>query len=460
MTHLALKLKSILYVNIMFSKLGFVFVLYFLCSAAIKVYSHEADVRSQPEKTENDIWEAIAGTTGDSSTDREIRKWVSALKQSMHNDLAWARLGDALMQKVRDTGDKAFYGYAEHAYRQALSIRPANIGATIGVAWVYGGLHQFKQSVDWANKVLELDPNHPDAHGLIADAKIELGYYQTAEEHIQKMLDIRPDLSSYSRAAHLMYLTGDVQKATWLMRKAITAGGPHAENTAWCRAQLAVMLWNTGALAIAERELEQAIKIAANNYYVLDAIGKIKAAQRDYDTAINYYKNAIEVTPNAKTIVALGDLYLLKGEREKAEEQFKRVEKQYTRSQTHDHHGSALLARFYADHDRKLPLALKEAESASRNCRNVFVMDTLAWCYYKNGRYDEAKTAIHQALKWQTPDANILFHAGMIYNALRNRTVAQKYLYQALSLNPNFHPVYSAVAADTLKALSKERPKS
>ena len=468
MTRLIIKLKNLLYHNTLYSKLGFIFVVYLFCLGAIKLYGHEAahvqhersKVASRAEKTEKNVLTAITEVIGDSSTDHVIAKWLSIIKQGTKNDTAWVHLGNALMQKVRETGDETQYRQAEYAYRQALAVRPKNVAATIGIAWVNGGLHRFGQSIEWAEKALDLDPQNPDAHGLIADAKVEFGDYEAAKEHIQKMLDNRPDLSSYSRAAHLLFLTGDVQKATWLMRMAIDAGGPYAENTAWCRAQLAMMLWNTGALSLAEQELDRALKTAPNNYYVLDAIGKIKSAQKDYDTAIDYYTKAIIVTPNPKTLIALGDLYIIKGEREKADEQFRRVVKQHSHEGAHVHHGNILLARFYADHDRKLPEALKEAETVYMNYKNVFVTDTLAWCYYKNGRYEEARQAIQKALRWQTPDANIFFHAGMIYAKLSEYAVAQKYLYQALSLNPNFHPVYSTVAADTLKRLSGKRLKS
>lgn len=115
--------------------------------------------------------------------------------------------------------------------------------------------------------------------------------------------------------------------------------------------------------------------------------------------------------------------------------------------------GDGQMARFYADHDRSLREALKIAEEAYKAGPNIIGADTLSWCYYKNARYPEARTTIRRALRLRTPDASILFHAGMIAAKLGDRAAAQKYLYQALSLNPNFHPVYAAVAADTLKQL-------
>ena len=46
-------------------------------------------------------------------------------------------------------------------------------------------------------------PTARRAYGLLGDAAVEMGDYEAAFKHYQKMLDIRPDLSSYSRGAHL-----------------------------------------------------------------------------------------------------------------------------------------------------------------------------------------------------------------------------------------------------------------
>ena len=90
---------------------------------------------------------------------------------------------------------------------------------------------------------------------------------------------------------------------------------------------------------------------------------------------------------------------------------------------------------------------------AFRTLKNVHAADTLAWCSYKAGRYEDARKAIRKALARRTPDAEILFHAGMIHAKLGDRAAAQKYLYQALSLNPHFHPSHAATASATLAQL-------
>src|SRR4029450_3968187 len=79
---------------------------------------------------------------------------------------------------------------------------------------------------------------------------------------------------------------------------------------------------------------------------------------------------------------------------------------------------------------------LSIAQEEYRRRPNVFAADALAWAYYKNGRYAEAKRAIAKALIQHTPDAGFLFHAGMIHAKLGDRVTPQRYLAQPLALNP------------------------
>jgi tetratricopeptide (TPR) repeat protein len=123
--------------------------------------------------------------------------------RSRPTDAAWSRLGDAYMQKARETMDLSYYGRAEASYRKALAMNPNYANALVGIAWVLSGRHEFEQSIEWANKALKAEPNRADAYGLLGDAATEMGDYDSAFEHYQKMLDLKPDIASYSRAAHL-----------------------------------------------------------------------------------------------------------------------------------------------------------------------------------------------------------------------------------------------------------------
>ncbi len=388
-----------------------------------------------------------------SAADEAIARWSQRAVAAASTPDPWASLGDAFMQKARETADPAYYRRAEAAYQKALEVGPRHVDALAGMAWVQGALHEFEQSVEWARKALAVDPASPPAHGLLGDAALEMGDYDLAFAHYQKMLDLRPDLASYSRGAQILWVTGDQRKAIWMMGKAVNAGAAYAEHTAWARVQLALMLWSEGALLPAEQVLEMALKATPGNHHVLAAMAKVKTARRDYAAAIDCYKRAIAVVPQFETVVALGDLYAVTGQQDEAEKQYALVEAINRLNRASGVRTDLQMAKFYADHDRNVAQAAQEAEAASRTRKTVYAFDTLAWSYYKAGRYEEARQAIRKALARRTPDAEILFHAGMISARLGDRGTAQRLLYEALSLNPHFHPAHAATAAATLAQL-------
>jgi tetratricopeptide (TPR) repeat protein len=272
------------------------------------------------------------------------------------------------------------------------------------------------------------------------------------------MLDLRPDISAYSRSAHFLFVTGDVRRATWLMDKAIKAGAAYAENAAWCRAQLALMHLATGNLVAAEQIIEEAIARTPGNYHVLFAQGRARAARANYAGAVASYRRASAIAPQHEVVVALGQLYTVTGDRKSAEQQWALVETLDTLNKANGVEGDVQIARFLADLDRRLPEALTIAERAYERRPNVFVADTLAWTYYKTGRYAAAQRMILKALAHRTPDASMFFHAGMIYAKLGDRATAQRHLAHALTLNPAFSPIDAPIAAATLAELGTEDP--
>ncbi len=382
-------------------------------------------------------------------SDKALTSLLGKVRQTPQDAIAWVNLGDTLAQVLRDGANEKYYDHAEAAYRCALRLNPRSVDAMIGMAWATGGRHLFDQSKDWANQALALDPRNAAACGILGDADVELGDYDAAFEHYQKMMDLKPDLSSWSRGAHLLWLTGDSKKAMWLMEKAIKAGAPFAENTAWCRAKFAIMLFHEGALIPAAQILEPALQAVPKNIHVLLAAGRIAAARQDFPAAEKYFKTVLEIAPNHDALARLGDLHAAKGEKAEAEAYYAQVEALDVLQTARAGHSHLALAKFYADHDRKLIEALRLAEERKLT-RNVSEADTLAWVYFKNGDQARAMEAMKRALHYKTPDAEMHFHAGMIAAKSGDRTLAQSHLQQALSLNPQFSVLQAPVAARTL----------
>ncbi len=394
----------------------------------------------------------IPTPTDTSATSRALADALSKVRAKTGDTARWVNLGDALAQMLRDTGDEKYYDHAETAYRYALKLQPTTVDGLTGMAWVTGGRHQFDQSREWANQALALDPENATACGILGDAALELGDYDAAYEHYQKMMDLKPDLSSWSRGACLLHMTGDTGGAITLMEKAIRAGAPFAENTAWCRAKLATMHFSQGALLPAAQALERPLKSGSKNTHVLLAAGRIAAAREDFPAATQYYRTLLEAGPNHDALVALGDLCAVQGDKDGAERYYEQVESLEAAQNARTGHSHMAMAKFYADHDRKPIEALRMAE-ARKLTRNVNEADTLAWVYFKNGDQPRAIDAIKRALSQKTQDAEIHFHAGMIAAKFGDRVSARKHLQQALNLNPRFSILQATVASKTLETL-------
>ena len=388
-----------------------------------------------------------------SDTDKALAKGISRATATPEKARGWIDLGDLLAQKLRDTSDPIFYEHAASAYSHALKIDAQNVNAMTGMAWVTGGRHLFDESVGWANKALAIDPEHIAATGIIGDAALELGDYEQAFDSYQKMMDLRPDLSSWSRGGHLQWLTGDKRRGVWLMEKAIRAGAPFGENTAWCRAKLAMMHFHDGALLPAQQALQPDLKRDSRNPHVLMAAARIAAAKLDYPAALGFCEKLLEAGPHHDALVSKGDVHAAAGDSAKAEECYAQVEELHTASEAKGGHDHMQMARFYADHDRNLVIALRMAEE-HKLTKNVLEADVLAWVYFKNGDLKRANAAMKTALSQNTPDAEMRYHAGMIAAAGGRKQEARTHLHQALGQNPQFNVLQAPIARKTLDSLS------
>src|SRR5436309_707010 len=79
-------------------------------------------------------------------------------------------------------------------------------------------------------------PDNASACGGEGGALVELGRYSEAFATFQRMIDIRPDLSSYARASYARELQGDVPGAIADMNLALQAASSPAD-AAWANYQ-------------------------------------------------------------------------------------------------------------------------------------------------------------------------------------------------------------------------------
>jgi tetratricopeptide (TPR) repeat protein len=426
---------------------------------AVRVLKNLEYVLAKPNVTVSTPSEILAPLpTGDIQSNTGKALAASLLKTRAHPEEVknWIVMGDTFAQLQRETEDSCYFAAAEAVYTEALRLAPKNASALAGMAWVYGGRHQFDQSIAWGNQTLGVDPECVEALGILGDAALELGHYDDAFKNYQKMMDLRPNLSSWSRGAHLLWLTGEVNQAKILMGKAIAAGAPFAENTGWCRIRMATMLFHEGAIPPAEDAIRPLLKSGSKNSHLLLLAARIAGAKGDMALAEEYYHSLLVSGPNQHASAGLGDLMANQGKTEEAERYYQIVETLHTSVTKEGGHDHGFMSKFLADHDRNLLEALRMVEE-HKLTNNVQELDTLAWVYYKNKMMPQAIDAIKRALRLNSPDPEIHYHAGMIASAYGDFTSARKHLEKALAMNSEFSLTQAPLAVAELLKLDQRK---
>ena len=93
--------------------------------------------------------------------------------------------------------------------------------------------------------------------------------YEDAVATFQKMVDVRPDQTSYARVSYARELHGDLKGAMTAMQAAVNAAPPGTEGTEWTRVQLGQLYFNTGDPTTADQLYQQSLALyPANSIFV------------------------------------------------------------------------------------------------------------------------------------------------------------------------------------------------
>jgi tetratricopeptide (TPR) repeat protein len=388
-----------------------------------------------------------------STASPEIREAEELIKKMPDSPMGYIGLASLYIKNARRTGDFSLNSKAETAVDKALELDAANIQALKLKASLQLTFHRFPEALEMGKKLREEFPRDAFVYGILTDANAELGNYDAAVDAAQKMVDLKPNTSSYARVAHVRSLYGDTEGAVEAMKTAARTADPvDKEEQSWCLVQLGDELWKNGKYAESEKVYDEALTILPDFYLSLAGKGRARAAQGDLDAAIKFLTDAQNRVPNVETVILLGDIYKLQGNTEKARQQYDLVEvMEQGLGAAGDQKRLALL---WADQDTRTDEALLIAEGGHSASNDIFTADVYAWCLYRKGRYAQAKIAIAKAMRLKTKDARILYHAGMIEKELGNRREAARLLKGALDLNPSFDLLQAEAAATALRGLS------
>ncbi|WP_172803369.1 tetratricopeptide repeat protein [Alloactinosynnema sp. L-07] len=376
------------------------------------------------------------------------------LKREPDDARVWAELGIAYVEQARITADPTYYTKAEGALRKALDLRPEapedQARAQTGMGTLANARHEFGEAERWAEQARRLDPGHWMIYGVLTDARLLLGDRPSAEEALQTMMDLRPGVASYTRAAHYLSVTGNPKRAAEALDLAVSAAAP--DELAFCHERMGELLWHTGQPSLALAAYERALAADPRYAAAQAGRGRARAALGQSEEALRDYTASVERAPHPAVLLELGELSLSLGRTQHAEQQFalfEEVQKLFRAGGVSD---GLLSGRYESDHgDPATAVRLLSAEWDK--AQTAETADALGWAMHRAGQHTQALPYARQASEWDSHRAEYAYHRGEIERALDLTEPAREHLSQALRLNPHFSPLHAPQAKAALNTI-------
>jgi tetratricopeptide (TPR) repeat protein len=381
--------------------------------------------------------------------DRAIAVAQQNARAGSQAGLALERLGYLFVARARVSNDPGDYTLAQKTAECLDARQPGQAAAMLLRGHVLHQLHRFSEAERIARTLVDMR-TFPLDYGLLGDALMEQGRLAEAGDAYQKMLDLKPFFQSYTRAAHLRWLKGDLDGAARAMRLAIAAASPRdKESSAWAWTRMSAYELQAGRFEAAEAAVSNALRYQPDYAAALLAQGRILLASGRAADAVPVLRRAEELNPLPEYQWVLADALRLIGLAADAAA----VEQDLVaRGGASDPRTLALyLATRGADPARALALADDELRTRA----DVFTLDASAWALAASGRVAEADETIARALAEGTNDARLFLHAGVIHAAAGRKREASRWLKKADVLRAMLLP---SEAAELTRRLTADTP--
>jgi tetratricopeptide (TPR) repeat protein len=389
---------------------------------------------------------------GTSTLDRRISAAQAELARQQRNPRTWAELGTAYVEKARITANPAYYPKAEGALEKSLAQQPDGNGpALIGMGALANARHDFAAARSFGEQAMAVLPDTAEVYGVLTDAHTQLGDTAAATTALQRMLDLEPGVSSFTRAAYEFELHGRVDDARHALDRAL-ADSVDPADIAFCRYRLGELAFDSGDVDTAARHYEAGLRAVPHDAPLLQGRAKVAAARGQTEKALAGYRDVVSRLPNIQYLHEYAVLLTSVGEGELAARQYALIEQQQQLQAASGATDDLEASQAAADRG-DAGQALRRAQVEWSRRQPVFVADALAWALHLNGKDAEALTYADHAAHTGWRNATFSYHRGMILAGLGRNAEAVTALTEALRVNPNFSPVEARTARATLANL-------
>jgi tetratricopeptide (TPR) repeat protein len=405
------------------------FVLVVGCVALLTAACHRTIPAAEPATETATLDRSCAvAAAADAHGNQAIADLQGDLRARRSPAHAAEHLGYRFIAQARLTNDPGYYTVAEQAAACLETVRADDPAALLLRGHVLHQLHRFAEAEAVARRLVAQREFVLD-FGLLGDALMEQGRLSEAAAAYQKMIDLKPFYQSYTRAAHLRWLRGDLAGAIALMHNAVKAASPRdPESIAWAYTRLATYQLQAGRLTEASAFVDSALQYVPDYAAALLLRGRLLIARQKDAEAVEVLVQAARLNPLPEYQWTLADTLrrLGRGGEAAAIEQALVGEAAASDPRT--------LALYLSTRRTDVRQALELARREMEHRRDVFTLDSLAWALASSGQLDEASVVMTKALAEGTQDARLFVHAAAIAAAGGRPAEAARFARKAHTL--------------------------
>ncbi len=392
--------------------------------------------------------------------DKLIAFWEGMVRKTGGQDMLSPRqLAQQYLQRYRERGDIGDVLRAEHEVKLSLARQPrGNIPAALQLASVDLTLHRFHEALAVTHYVEALDPGDDRMYANEASLDMEVGDYAAARQRLAAVKISDRDDGWRVVESRYLELTGNLVAARDLLATATAYQNAVFDNAAQQRAwyffREGEMAFEAGDNDAALDDERQALAIFPNYVDATRAAARFDCALRRWQDCLTNAVASANVIPYPETLGYEADAQRALGQTAAAAQTVALI-RMVERIGNTQRISDRLLAIFYAEH-RLYPsdaYAIAKRELAVRD--DIFTEDTLGWAAAMDGRWNEARIALRKAVRFDTENSLLQYHAGVVALHFGDRNEARRRFERALALNAHFHAVYADDARAQLAALQR-----
>ncbi|MEN8210824.1 MAG: tetratricopeptide repeat protein [Thermodesulfobacteriota bacterium] len=351
----------------------------------------------------------------------------------------------------------------------AITIDPDLIKARIGLLQIYVLEENAGKAREQMEEVLNRQPPNLKIMSMLADVNILEGNTHEAVKILELIIREKPDyVQAYIKLGLLQRRAGDTAASLKYLKIAYSKDSDQID--------LVKIMVNT---YVKDKQYKAALDLIdtlsietspESKPFLENLKGEIFLYQARKDTAMEYFKKAVELEPEYITPhMHIADFHKQKKEFNKALDSYQKVESlksdflpalismgvifdiqgYYDKAESYyrkvlainpEHPDAANnLAFILSENPASLEEAFRLAKSAKqKKPKDANVLDTIGWIYYQKGAFRTALSELEESLNLNPDSALACFHYGMTLHMEKEYEKARKYFKKALDIDKNF----------------------